>query len=1100
MKCKPWRWLWGLLPLALLGYFMVLGERARIEGDLTERARIALDESGFDWAQPRFEGRDASIEGTATEGVQREKALELVRNLYGVRVADDRSDVLAKVSPYTWVARLERTRLVLKGYVPNEAGRRTIVGVARATFPGIDISDKMRLAAGAPDEDDWLGAQSFSLKQLTKLRKGQVALSDLNLEIEGVAQTGADYLSIKQALKDDMPSRLRLSADRTVPPKVSPYVFNAKYSGQVLTLGGYLPDNVMQRDISSAVRDLFPGVEIVDRVGLGYGAPSELKSAVTLVLKSLAELKNGEAKFTDGQLVFVGRATTEELAKKIEVNLREGLPRGFSIDDTITFDEKLPPVVDPYTIGADISEKRIVVNGHIGSETDRRRVLAALREDFDGFEIVDRMTIARTMPKQFVRAVRSALDGLKILDDGKARSFRFTDTRVVIRGASFDASAASKVRQAARRAMPQGYTIEADIERLEKPEPDLDWGAAYTENKLMLEGEVPDAQTRRALLAEARRAFSDVEILDKMTIKSGESANWAEVALIGLRQLSKLTGGRAILSGQQLVISGETSDSEVPDSVRVRLSDGVRAPYRASSNITVKEQVQEKVAEKGVPDLDWGAEYTGTRVVIEGEVPNAATRTALMSDAERTFPESQIIDRMTVKEGVSDRWSIAASTALRQLGRLRKGRVILSGRQIIVQGETFDSDIPRAVRLNLDEGIPKPYSARASIDLKEDPAEVAKRDEEAKRAEAERREREAEERRAQLEREERRKREDEAARRREEERLAALEREREEEARKRERERLAALEREREETERRRREPEEEKRRAEAARIAAEEERQRLEAERRRLAEAEKEKPKGIYSWSATYDGERVLIEGSVPSDRDRQALIDDIRDQFPRAFISDKTSVRDDAPKNWLKAAKSTIGQLARLEKGKAEIRDREIDVSGEARNERNKRSVEQGFDRQRPREFKAREKVAIVKPKIDSEEILKKRTKLKTGTCQAAIDDLLSNSVIRFDIASAKIKRESRPLLDKLAGLARRCRQASILISGHTDSDGGARYNRRLSLRRARAVYRYLIRKKVSRRRLRIKGFGETKPIAPNDDRNNKALNRRIEFSLRS
>ena len=53
-KCKPWKWLWGLLPLAFIALMVNWGERGNIERDLAERSKASLDEAGLSWVEPRF--------------------------------------------------------------------------------------------------------------------------------------------------------------------------------------------------------------------------------------------------------------------------------------------------------------------------------------------------------------------------------------------------------------------------------------------------------------------------------------------------------------------------------------------------------------------------------------------------------------------------------------------------------------------------------------------------------------------------------------------------------------------------------------------------------------------------------------------------------------------------------------------------------------------------------------------------------------------------------------------------------------------------------------------------------------------------------------
>ena len=72
-------------------------------------------------------------------------------------------------------------------------------------------------------------------------------------------------------------------------------------------------------------------------------------------------------------------------------------------------------------------------------------------------------------------------------------------------------------------------------------------------------------------------------------------------------------------------------------------------------------------------------------------------------------------------------------------------------------------------------------------------------------------------------------------------------------------------------------------------------------------------------------------------------------------------------------------------------------------------------------------------------------------------------------------------------------------VEVGGHTDNDGRASDNRRLSLARAASVVARLIDVGIDDDRLIAAGFGETEPAVPNDSAVNKALNRRIEFTVR-
>jgi OmpA-OmpF porin, OOP family len=72
-------------------------------------------------------------------------------------------------------------------------------------------------------------------------------------------------------------------------------------------------------------------------------------------------------------------------------------------------------------------------------------------------------------------------------------------------------------------------------------------------------------------------------------------------------------------------------------------------------------------------------------------------------------------------------------------------------------------------------------------------------------------------------------------------------------------------------------------------------------------------------------------------------------------------------------------------------------------------------------------------------------------------------------------------------------------VEIEGHTDAEGLTERNKALSERRAQSVRAYLISAGVPEARLEAIGYGELRPIAPNDTAESRAINRRIEFTVK-
>jgi outer membrane protein OmpA-like peptidoglycan-associated protein len=101
-------------------------------------------------------------------------------------------------------------------------------------------------------------------------------------------------------------------------------------------------------------------------------------------------------------------------------------------------------------------------------------------------------------------------------------------------------------------------------------------------------------------------------------------------------------------------------------------------------------------------------------------------------------------------------------------------------------------------------------------------------------------------------------------------------------------------------------------------------------------------------------------------------------------------------------------------------------------------------------------------------------------------------------FEFAQSNLLPDSYLELRRLLEFLMKNETVKIEISGHTDNQGADTYNHKLSMARAQAVYRYLIDNGVSIYRLSYKGYGKERPVAPNDNEENRAKNRRTEILI--
>jgi outer membrane protein OmpA-like peptidoglycan-associated protein len=105
-------------------------------------------------------------------------------------------------------------------------------------------------------------------------------------------------------------------------------------------------------------------------------------------------------------------------------------------------------------------------------------------------------------------------------------------------------------------------------------------------------------------------------------------------------------------------------------------------------------------------------------------------------------------------------------------------------------------------------------------------------------------------------------------------------------------------------------------------------------------------------------------------------------------------------------------------------------------------------------------------------------------------------------FKFNQAELPDEAKARLDAIVNqLKTDPKGIFIEIEGHTDSSGSAEYNERLGMERAEVVKRYLYEQhQVPLHKINVISYGEAKPVAPNNNREGRAQNRRVVVRILS
>ena len=242
-----------------------------------------------------------------------------------------------------------------------------------------------------------------------------------------------------------------------------------------------------------------------------------------------------------------------------------------------------------------------------------------------------------------------------------------------------------------------------------------------------------------------------------------------------------------------------------------------------------------------------------------------------------------------------------------------------------------------------------------------------------------------------------------------------------------------------------------------------------------------------------TSDG-MVQLRGRLTDERMRDAVHAYARARFGSQAVQMAARLDPALPEGWPLKALSALEALAELDNGTVTVRPDRIELRGVSGNEDSSDMVSRILS----------EKLgqgADFRVNVTYDERLDPASQIPTPErCEGWIREILAERQITFDPGAARIDSGTGATLDQIAEVMRECGALEMEIGGHTDSQGSAEGNMRLSQRRAEAVLDALLARQVLVSGLVAQGYGEERPIADNATAEGREANRRIEFRLLS
>ncbi|MCK0208636.1 flagellar motor protein MotB [Starkeya koreensis] len=370
------------------------------------------------------------------------------------------------VSPFVWSATREPDGVTLSGYIPLGDARRALLDMVRSAVPGAAISDRLRLADGAPPTDGWLKAVSFALNQLGRLPNGKVALSGTTISIEGAAPDFAAYDSLAGARRT-VPEGYTLTRFAVEPPVASPFVWAVQRSAGGLRLTGFAPSEEAKRLIVDAVRGSFPGVPASDEMRIASGGPPAegWVTATNFGVEQLARLLTGAVRGNGTTLSISGEAQDSAAFTTVLAAIDKAPPKGFTLRADVR-----PPIVSPYVFSLRKDVDGLTISGFFPSPSEHERLIAAAKAQFLGAPVNDVSAVAQGAPQGFTAAAMAAMRQLSRLDAGEAR---FDDGKLKLTGTALYPAAIGSIRTTLGSVLPEGIALDVELD-VAAPRPPLD--------------------------------------------------------------------------------------------------------------------------------------------------------------------------------------------------------------------------------------------------------------------------------------------------------------------------------------------------------------------------------------------------------------------------------------------------------------------------------------------------------------------------------------------------------------------------------------------------------------------------------------------------
>lgn len=352
--------------------------------------------------------------------------------------------------------------------------------------------------------------------------------------------------------------------------------------GDLVALGGSLPDEAAREAVLGAIRSVSPDLSVIDMTALSDGAPAGFEPAAVWAAGIVARLKPGAVLVSGTEVTVEGRP--EGLAGQAAVAAAlAARPAGY----TLVRSQVAPPVVRPFLLSITRGAGGLSLLGVVASEDEKAGLIAFARSLALG-EVRDDLAVAEGAPAGIDRmaAARFALLQLVRLSAGTAR---IEDGTLALDGEAADRPGFAAVSQALRAGpLPGGVSLKAATIAAPAVSP-YRWTAEKTATGLRLQGYVPSEAVHASIVAAAGALFAPLTIADEQVVARGAPDGFETAAVAAMGHLVLLERGRASLTDSAMAIAGEAASPTAAAAAGAAIEGSVPFGFTVSHALSAPE-------------------------------------------------------------------------------------------------------------------------------------------------------------------------------------------------------------------------------------------------------------------------------------------------------------------------------------------------------------------------------------------------------------------------------------------------------------------------------------------------------------------------------